>query len=91
MFYKKKYQQAVAERDAWQHSCLKRSDKIRSLNHQIRQLEVVCNFLERDNAKLRRKDAFTFDKAEFQRLKLENADLKKEVEELHAKNKGAKK
>lgn len=88
MFYKKKYQQAVAERDEWQLRCLERDGKIRSLNHQIRQLKVVCNFLERDNEKLRRKDAFTFDKAEFQKLKIECAELKAEVEKLR---KGAKK
>ena len=52
---------------------------------------AIGDWLENENAKLRKKDPFTFDKAEFQQLKLENAELKKEVEELHAKNKGAKK
>lgn len=88
MFYKKKYQQAVAERDAWRNFCYERDGKIIRLKRTIRELSGSCDWLEKENAKLRRKDAFTFDKAEFQRLKLENAELKAEVEKLR---KGAKK
>lgn len=91
MFYKKKYEQAVAERDAWKNTCFERDGKIIRLKRTIRELSGSCDWLEKENEKLRKKDPFTFDKAEFQRLKLENAELKKEVEELHAKNKGAKK
>lgn len=91
LFYKKAYQQVVAERDYWQEACNKNSIKIKKMHSTIQKLKGMCDWLEKENEKLRKKDPFTFDKAEFQRLKLENAELKKEVEELHAKNKGAKK
>ena len=88
LFYKKAYEQAVAERDAWRNTCFKLDGKIIKLSRTIRELNASCDWLEKENEKLRKRDAFTFDKAEFQRLKLENAVLKKEVEELR---KGAKK
>lgn len=83
MFYKKKYQQAVEERDAWRGICFERDEKIRSLHFTIRKLKGMCDWLEKENEKLRIKEPFTFDKAEYQRLKLENAEIKKVLKEFN--------
>lgn len=53
------------------------------------ELKNRADLLLKENEKLRRKDVFTFDKAEFQRLKLENAELRVKLEDLERK--GAKK
>lgn len=91
MFYKKKYQQAVEERDAWRSICFERDEKILELRRTIRELHDSCVQLKKENEDFRKKDPFTYDKMKFQQLKNENAELKKEVEELRAENKGAKK
>lgn len=86
MFYKKKYLQAVADLEFWKDLYNESEDRFFELRQTKRKLQKTCDWLEKENAKLRRKDAFTFDKAEFQRLKLENAELRAKLE-----SKGAKK
>lgn len=86
MFYKKKYLQAVADLEHWKRLCNEIEDRFFELWQTKRKLQKTCDWLEKENARLRRKDAFTFDKAEFQRLKLENAELRAKLE-----SKGAKK
>lgn len=86
MFYKKKYLQAVASLEYWQGLCNESEERFFELWQTKQKLQKTCDWLEKENAKLRQKDAFTFDKAEFQRLKLENAELRAKLE-----SKGAKK
>lgn len=85
MFYKKAYKKAVAERNAWRDCCFARDGEIIKLNRTIRQLKGVCDFLERDNAKLRTKEPSTFDKMEYQKLKCENAEFKEQLKRAEMK------
>lgn len=81
MFYKKKYERAVDTAGAWRNLYFKSESEKKDYKE-------TCDWLVEKYEKLRKRDAFTFDKAEFKRLKLENAELKAEVEKLR---KGAKK
>ncbi|MDO4381186.1 MAG: hypothetical protein Q4D20_09975 [Clostridia bacterium] len=85
MFYKKEYQKILAERNAWRDYCVARDDEIIKLNRTIRQLKGVCDFLKRDNAKLRTKEPSTFDRMNYQKLKKENAELKERAERAEMK------
>ncbi len=93
MFYKKEYQKVVAERNAWRNCCVARDDEIKKLNRTIRQLKGVCDFLERDNAKLRakenakprEKEVSTFDKMNYQKLKKANAELNERLKRAEMK------
>lgn len=85
MSYKKKYKQAVAARNAWRNRCLKSDEEAAHLKSELNQLKDNCDWLEEKYEKLRKKDSSTFDKAEFQRLKRENAELEEKLKVAEGK------
>lgn len=85
MFYKKAYKQAVAERNAWRNICFERDGKIIRLKRTIRELSDSCDWLEKENEKLRAKEPSTFDKMTYQKLKDENSELKEQLKRAEMK------
>ena len=80
MFYKKKFKKAADECEFWKNAYGQMQIKEEKARYEVNKLTLLCNWLEEKNEKLRKRDAFTFDKAEFQRLKLENAELRARLE-----------
>ena len=85
MFYKKAYKKALAERDAWRHSCLESDKKVRTLNRTVRDLKGICDWLEKENARLCAKAPSTFDKMTYQKLKCENEELREQLKRAEMK------
>lgn len=85
MFYKKAYKKAVASRDEWRRVYLDRGNEIRNLDHKIQKLKNMCDWLERENEKLRAKEPSTFDKMTYQKLKGENEELKEKLKRAEMK------
>mgnify|MGYP002766837850 FL=1 len=85
MFYKKAYKKAVAERDAWRHSCLESDKKVRTLNRTVRDLKGICDWLEKENERLCAKAPSTFDKMTYQKLKCENKELREQLKRAEMK------
>lgn len=85
MFYKKAYKKALAERDAWRHSCLESDKKVRALNRTVRDLKGICDWLEKENARLCAKAPSTFDKMTYQKLKCENEELREQLKRAEMK------
>lgn len=82
MFYKKEYQACLAEKNVWREKCFSLTDDLIALRQDVRKLRGLCDWLENENGRLRKKEAFTFDKAEFRRLENENRELKKRIRAL---------
>lgn len=85
MSYEKKYEQAVAARDAWRDRCLKSDGEAVCLKLEVNKLKDDCDWLERENAKLRAGEGSTFDKGDYQRVKKKNAELEEKLKATEEK------
>ncbi len=85
MFYKKAYKKAVASRNAWRNRCLESNREKVALKLKLNKLKENADWLESENAKLRKNDTSTFDKAQYQVLMNKNAELKERAERAEMK------
>lgn len=85
MFYKKEYQKIVAERNAWRNRCLESDREKVALKLKLNKLKENADWLESENAKLRKNDTSTFDKAQYQILMNKNEELREQLKRAEMK------